>query len=432
MLSQPPTLTFAPAAPTLTTAATGPVSDPVVNYADIKAENVFALSVKTDKSKHPDPTKQITYMSLPLLYNYGTLDQRSVKDWREELPLAYSTGGIFEKEDEKGSSKYSLLLKFNLNRDETKVFLGKNKESYGAIARAVFAQKGQLKCFDMDVERPASTIKDLVQFPRDKVSGEPIPGADPQAYVKVRPWSCAFIGLDGKPIHWRLLQNVNIEGIPLVHKESVYAGGNGKASLQARLVSMVVLKLEPRGNDKLQEKTVKKYAESVGAQGLEVLNAQIAELMLKKQEIIKADDEKLAARKKGKEQKKDAPAPQAGAQPPANGTLQQMEAPRPDLTQFLGNTTTVQPQYQPQAYQAPPVPQTQYQPQAQQQYQPQAQYQPQTQPSMTQPMAQSQYTGQAPPAPQQQFGYNTVPLTIPGFPQAGVGQPTNTQLQRLA
>lgn len=407
-LAPTPTLNFAPAAPTLTTAATGPVSDPVVNYADFKAENVFALSVKTEKSKHTDPTKQITYMTLPFLYNYGTQDQKSVKEWREEWPLAYSTGGIFEKEDEKGASKFSLLLKFNLGRDETKAFLAKNKESYMAIARAVYAQKGQLKCFDMDAERPASTIKDLVQFPRDKVSGEPIPGADPQAYVKVRPWSCAFVGLDGKPIPWRLLQNVNIEGIPLVHKESAYAGGNGKASTQARLVSMVVLKIEPRGNDKLQQKTVKKYAESVGAQGLEVLNAQIAELMLKKQEILKADEDKLAARKKGKEQKKDAPAPQANNQPPTTGTVQPLEAPRPDLTQFLGNAPT--PQYQPQTYQAPPTPQVQYPPQTQ--YQPQPHY-------------------QAPSAPQPPFNFNTAPLTIPGFPQAGVGQPANPQLPRL-
>src|SRR5581483_1086474 len=257
--TQPVTLNLAP---TLSTnVATGPVSDPVVPYHEFKPENLFALSVESKKSAHTDPTKQISYMSMPLLYNYGTPENKIVKDLHMELAEAYSTGGIYEKEDDRGKSSFSLLLKFSSARPETKTFLTHHKIFYTAVAQTIFAQKGPLKCFEMDKDRPATTFKDLVQYRRDKVSGEVIPGSDPQMYVKVKPWSAVFVGLDGKPIPWRVLQNVNMTGIPLVHYESIYAGGNGKASLQAKLVSMVVTKVEPRGNANLQQGTVKKYAE---------------------------------------------------------------------------------------------------------------------------------------------------------------------------
>ena len=104
-------------------------------------------------------------------------------------------------------------------------------------------------------------FKNPLTYPKDKLTGQAIPGKDPQMYIKVIPGKSIFTDLQGKVLSWKLLENVDMTFIPLVHYEKLY--GNGKtASLQVKMASAVVTSIRPRNAGDLQKTTIQRYVSS--------------------------------------------------------------------------------------------------------------------------------------------------------------------------
>ena len=214
-----------------------------------------------------------------------------------------------------------------------------------------------------------------------------------------------FTDLHGNPIPWDLLIDAEVEGYPLIHYSHLYANGNGNASPQAKLVSMVVTSVEALGTQTRQTATIERIAAS-DPNAVMKLEEQIAALMAQKQDIMSVQ----GAPAHTQMQQTGAPPMQAQMQqigaPPMQAQMQQIvpqaaPAQGGDLGGFLAGSAASTAAPAPVSHgpispppaetmSVPQIPQAQVQPQAQpqaqlqvqQQAQPQLQVQPQAQPQL--------------------------------------------------
>ncbi len=248
-----------------------------VNYTEFDAEKLFASTPETKQI----PGQSSTYQQLPLLYNYGTNEEPLMDALYLEGPKLKSTQGISAKMFN-GKEVHSIGVRFPEADPEALAFLQALGQLYVRTAQLLMHNKQQgLVKIDINQQTLPGLYKDPVYRPKDPLTGEILPGRTASIYHKLNATNYGrtlFTDLQGEKIEWSLLENAEIEFIYLVHISSIYIGG-GKASLQMKMESAVVLSVVGAGSVTRQGSTI----EAVVAQdpGLrDKVKEQIAKLTM--------------------------------------------------------------------------------------------------------------------------------------------------------
>ena len=262
------------------------MSTDFVDYTLVDASKVDGT---TPESKTV-PNTTTSYNQLPLNYNYGSDLEPRIGNFYIQLPTVRSTG-IMERIDEKtGKRSYSMYVPLPQSEETLKLFLEKFKSIFRATAEIIFRFKGPCKVQapSVDMMLGAGLYKDPVYYPRDKATGEIIQGKSPSMYLKLLKKGAGtseqktlFTDLRGDAIDWKLLYNVDIKMIPLVHVENIYIGT--KPSLQLKMVSAVVLEIAQRGTQTRQLSTIQNIVAS-DPNAVSQLERQIAKLTMDRQD----------------------------------------------------------------------------------------------------------------------------------------------------
>lgn len=253
-----------------------------VDFEDFKVENVVQGSLE----ERPIPESNSKYRQLPIQYNYGTDIKPEIDDLYLQLPTTTSTGVREDVDAKTQRVKYSCMLRFK-NIDETHQ---KCIEIIGQLhkkcAEFLYSIKGQIGFYDFNPKAPGGMFKNPIYFPRNKTTGDVIPGKDPSFWLKLITYSggkTLFTDLNQNPVSWNLLKNVNMKFIPLVKFEKIYIGT--KASLQCKLQSAIILEVHQAGTQTRQIKTIEKILKNQPNLA-KTVEKQLAELQMEKQDNL--------------------------------------------------------------------------------------------------------------------------------------------------
>lgn len=243
------------------------------------------------------PNETIKYNEIKLHYNYGTNEEPVISDLFFELPTVSATGIRLKEEETNGKNgaykktNYSMMIRLDLSDPKTKneiqVALDKMDELHARTCQVLGTCKGKVKMHDFDPQRPGGMFKNPVYWPRDEVTGEKVKGKSPNLWVKLRNYKnnkTLFTDLNGHVVDWKLLTDVDITCVPLLHFEKIYIGS--KASLQVFLASAIIVKIVPMGTETRQTSTLERLKAKYGDSGVESVEAQLAELRMARQETL--------------------------------------------------------------------------------------------------------------------------------------------------
>ena len=270
------------------------MSTKLVTFDEFNPANLTGSDPIPQSIKKPNET--INYNDIKLSYNYGTETDPIIQDLFFECPVVTSTGIKTKEEPAQGKNgsytktTNSMMMVFDLadseTRDDAQRGLDKINELHRASAQAVGKYKGKLKMHQFDANDPRGDFKNPIYWPRDENS-EIIKGKNPNIWVKLRNNynKTLFTDLEGRPIDWKLLNNVNLTILPLLHVEKIYVGS--KASLQIYLASAIVLKIVPAGTESRQTSTMERLKAKYGNLA-EQVDAQLADLRMTRQDELQA------------------------------------------------------------------------------------------------------------------------------------------------
>lgn len=252
--------------------------------------------VKPKEKSFDTDNGKVQYKEVPIQYNYGSDESPIIDSCFFELPPVTCKGGIDTKKETKPSrnpgdppyvkESHAMMVIFDLQNQDDQVCLDKLDELHAGAARAFGKFKNDVGMFDFDPERPGSTFKNPVYYKRDQVTGERVK-SNPSLWVKLNHWKnnkTLFTDLEGNPIDWSLLYDVELKLIPLVHVEKIYVGG-GKASLQLKLVSAIIVDIAQINTRTRQGATLTKYKEKYSNLASTV-SSQLAQLRMEKQDVL--------------------------------------------------------------------------------------------------------------------------------------------------
>lgn len=231
-----------------------------------------------------------------LRYNYGTTTDPVVTDLFLEGPEVKAFGIKTDSEEKTKNdgttytkTTHSQMIKFDLSNAEHKLFIQKFNEMHAAASFAL-GSTPWAKMNEFDPKRPGGMFKNPIYWPRDAVTKEILPGEDPSLWVKVRGGyiKTLYTDLNGDPIDWALLRNVEIQYVPLFHVEKTYIGA--KASLQIFLASAIVTKLTEVGTTSRQLSTLDRLKAKYGSgDAQDQLESQLAQMRLNRQDQLAAE-----------------------------------------------------------------------------------------------------------------------------------------------
>jgi hypothetical protein len=232
------------------------------------------------------------YNQVPLLYNYGTKENPRLTDFQFEGCEVTTKRGIQTSKGQSGRDEHSIAVTFNTSDPEQLKLIAAMTEVHAGSAQILQNVRGAVGMPHFQAAlAEAANYKNPVYYPRDKMSGELIPGRAPSMFFKLFSRGTApfvqqtlFTGLDGKPIPWTMLRNVEMTFIPLLHFKKIYVGG-GKASLQFEMVSAVVTSIKACGSSTSQEDTIKRVLQK-NPELLEKVASQLALLMSSRQDQL--------------------------------------------------------------------------------------------------------------------------------------------------
>jgi hypothetical protein len=239
----------------------------------------------------------INYNEIKLHYNYNTPEEPVVSDLYLELPPMQATGIRSKTEPAMGKNgaynkeSHSMMLTFNLAdpqlRAENQKALEKIDEVHAVACQILGSCRGKVKMHDFDPTRPGGMFKNPIYWPRDEVTGEKIKGRNPSLWVKLHNYKnnrTLFTDLNRETIDWKLLSDVDITFVPLLHIEKIYIGS--KATLQIYLASAVVIKIVQLGTETRQKETAERIKEKFGSNLADTVAAQLAELRMARQDQL--------------------------------------------------------------------------------------------------------------------------------------------------
>jgi hypothetical protein len=239
------------------------------------------------------PSAEQNYYNVPLMFNYGTLENKILDDFFLEACPLVSNGGIQIKTSQKGVEECSIMVRFDSSAADQTRFLQTMGEIHWGASYVLSTMKGAVKLHNFNNTTPqmceATGFKNPIYRARDEITGEPIQGRSPSMFLKLfkrgKPpmeEKTLFTDLAKKPIPWQLLIGVDLKFVPLLHIKRIYVGG-GKASLQMEVVSAVVLSLKARNTTTRQTSTIDKYAQE-SPDMVDAVSAQVASLMSSRQD----------------------------------------------------------------------------------------------------------------------------------------------------
>jgi hypothetical protein len=250
-----------------------------------------------EEKKFESGKETIKYHEQKLFYNYGTEQEPIIQDVLIEGPLMKASGIRIKDEGIKTSKKgdeyqkisYSMMLVFDLadskTREESNKSLEIFKEAYLGCAKVLTPYKGKVGLHHFDAEHPEASLKDFVYWPRDN-NGDIVKGKNPNIWVNFKSYGShktLITDLNGKPVDWALLKDVDLEIVPLFHIESNFVGTTKK--VKVNLKSGIVIKIVPIASETCQNSTLEKYKSKYGQLEDEV-ESQLANLRLARQETL--------------------------------------------------------------------------------------------------------------------------------------------------
>ena len=215
------------------------------------------------------PSAPQHYHQIPVLYNFGTQDNRILNEFIIEGCEMESKSGIQSKTGPSGRSEHSIMCSFDINNPDQARFIETMSQIHGGCAYILQQFKGAVKLPHFNAGMAEATgLKNPVYRPRDEVSGEPIQGRSPSIFWKLfsrgKPplvEQTLFTDLEAKPIPWNLLTSVNMKFIPLIHVKRIYIGG-GKASIQMEVISAIVTETVARNTTTRQTGTIERLKQA--------------------------------------------------------------------------------------------------------------------------------------------------------------------------
>ena len=262
------------------------------SYTKFQGSHVDGSEPK-EKSFDGGKTK---YKEIPLLYNYGTPETPIIDQFFFELPEIKSFGGINSTIEEKpprveGDPPYikeshAIMFSFDLRDPECKECLTKLDELYMGTAKALGKFKGKVNRMHFNPDAPQGAYKHPVYWKYDTATGERVPGRNPSMWVKLNHWTnnkTLFTDIEGNPIDWELLTDVEVKMYPLLHVEKIYCG-SGLPSLQIKVVSAVITDIVSINTQTRQTRTIDRLKNKAGLK--DSLAGQLATLRMAKQDVL--------------------------------------------------------------------------------------------------------------------------------------------------
>jgi len=254
----------------------------------------------TGPSANP-PSAEQNYFNIPLMYNTG-VGSSVLNDFQLECCELSTTHGIRENVNAQTKrTEHSIMIRFDASNPEHNKMLEVMNSIHTGSAQIVQAYKGIVKMPHFNATMPEATgFKTPVHRKMDEMSGKYVEGHAPTMFLKLFTRGKApfveqtmFTGLDGKPIPWSLLKNVEMKFIPLLHFKRIYVGG-GKVSLQIEMVSAVVTYIKGRGTSTAQTSTITRL---LGARPelQDAVAAQLAKITSDRQEQLLASSQPSGA-----------------------------------------------------------------------------------------------------------------------------------------
>lgn len=236
------------------------------------------------------PSPAQFYYQIPLMYNFGSDDNKILNDFLIEACELETSVGIQSKPGQSGRVEHSIMCKFDMNNPHHSRFVETIGHIHSGAAYILSQMKGGVKLYNFDPKMSEATgLKNPVYRARDQVTGEIVQGRSPSMFLKlfsrgqgVLAEQTLFTGLDGKPVPWTLLQGVEMKFIPLIHVKRIYVGG-GKASVQMEVVSAVITSVRPRNTTTRQLQTIHNLNTSNPALA-DTVAAQLAKLSIDRQD----------------------------------------------------------------------------------------------------------------------------------------------------
>lgn len=267
----------------------------LVTYDQFKASHLGGSDPQPQQIKKTNET--INYNEIKLHYNYNTPEDPVVSDLFLELPPMQATGIRSKAEPAQGKNgaytkeSHSMMMTFDLAdpkvRNENQKALEKIDEVHAVACQILGGCKGKVKMYDFDPTRPGGVFKNPIYWPRDEVTGEKIKGRNPSLWVKLHNYKnnrTLFTDLNGEVIDWKLLTDVDITFVPLLHIEKIYIGS--KATLQIYLASAVVIRIVQLGTESRQKETADRIKQQYGGGLADTVAAQLAELRMARQDQL--------------------------------------------------------------------------------------------------------------------------------------------------
>ncbi len=231
-----------------------------------------APQVKYVKQQPQSSQPQQQYQEIPVEYNYGTPENPILKPLMFQLPKMVTSSGIMEQPEQNGKISSSIMVNIRTTSDPNqKKLFDCLTDTHTCIALLLENIKSQVGLHQFEAEfaiKKGYGLKHPYYIPIDKTTSKQIQGKDPSMYLKLfsrgrEPYveQTIFTGLDNKPVEWKFLKSVEMEFIPLINVEKIYVGG-GKASLQIKLISAVVLSVKAKGSFSKQSSTIQQLVGS--------------------------------------------------------------------------------------------------------------------------------------------------------------------------
>lgn len=242
------------------------------------------------------PNAEQNYYNIPLMYNFARdNNSKTLGDFQFEGCEMTTTQGLRTTANvQTGRSEHSIMVRYDINTPEQARFLEVIDEIHNGSAQIVQAYKMPVKMPHFNAQMAQATgFKHPVHRPLDELTGVPTEGRQPSMFLKLFQRGKApfveqtiFTGLDGKPIPWTLLQNVEMKFIPLLHFKRIYVGG-GKVSMQIEMLSAVVTSIKSRGTTTNQQATISRLQEA-RPELADTVSAQLAKITSDRQELLLA------------------------------------------------------------------------------------------------------------------------------------------------
>jgi hypothetical protein len=238
----------------------------------------------------------VRFNDIKLFYNYGTESDPCIQEVFLEGPLMKSDRFNVKDEGMKTSKKgnqyhkitYSMMLRFDLstpeNKEETLKCLSTFREAYLGCAHAMAPFKGKVGMHHFNPEQPEGTLNDFVYWYRNS-NGDIIQGKEPVMWCDFSsygPHKTLITDMKGQAIDWKMLENSEVEMVPLFHISMIRVGTIKK--IKVGMKSAIVTKIIQSGSETTQVDTLERLKNKYGAQKIDEVEAQLAELRMNKQD----------------------------------------------------------------------------------------------------------------------------------------------------